>query len=375
MGRSAFEPHIHDVHHLFVVSRVAARAQEAFRGGGIPGICAFGAERVGDARDDIRITQRLAGGAVNEHRDRHAPGALAADAPVRPCRDHAVQPITALRRHETGGVDRLQRLGADGGVPVHADEPLRRGTEDQRSLGPPGMRIGMHQLAPRQQTTGLRQRRADRVGDLVDMLPGEMRHPGVEGAIRPDRVRHLQPMHAAEREILLAMAGGDMHEAGAGIGGDIVGSIDRHIMIIAPAAHRVGADSTNQIGALEHMHHMMRRDAGILADLRQQRQRDQDHFTRPCQAAFRHAVHADQGVVDAGTAGDGAVAGHGPGRRGPDDDGSIRDGGKLAAHNREAHRDGLAGMVVVFDLGFRQSGLFHRGPHDRAQAAIQRAVQ
>ena len=30
---------------------------------------------------------------------------------------------------------------------------------------------------------------------------------------------------------------------------------------------------------------------------------------------------------------------------------------------------------MVLDLGFGQRGLFHRRPHDRAQAAIQRAVQ
>jgi hypothetical protein len=38
---------------------------------------------------------------------------------------------------------------------LHADEPLRRVAEDQRRLGAPGMRIGMLELAARQQRAGL----------------------------------------------------------------------------------------------------------------------------------------------------------------------------------------------------------------------------
>ncbi len=45
------------------------------------------------------------------------------------------------------------------------------------------------------------------------------------------------------------------------------------------------------------------------------------------------------------------------------------------ADHRKAHPDRRAGVVVILDLGFRQGGLFHRRPHHRAQAAIQRAVQ
>ena len=60
-------------------------------------------------------------------------------------------------------------LLADAFRPVHADEPLRRRAEDQRRLGAPGMRIGMHELAAREQRARLGQRRADRIGRLVDM--------------------------------------------------------------------------------------------------------------------------------------------------------------------------------------------------------------
>ena len=49
--------------------------------------------------------------------------------------------------------------------------------------------------------------------------------------------------------------------------------------------------------------------------------------------------------------------------------------GTGALHDREAHPDRRAGVVVVLDLGLGQRGLLHRRPHHRAQAAIQRAVQ
>ena len=111
--------------------------------GGEPDVRALALDRGGDALDDGRVAQRLAGLAVDEDRDRHAPGALARDAPIRPALDHRRDAVAALRRDPAGLVDRLERLVAQP-VRRHRDEPLRRVAEDQRRLRPPGMRIGMH---------------------------------------------------------------------------------------------------------------------------------------------------------------------------------------------------------------------------------------
>ena len=98
---------------------------------------------------------------ADEHRDRHAPGALARDHPVGLAVDHAVDAVLARRRHPLRDRDRVQRAGAQrvagfrlaivGDVLVHRDEPLRRVAEDHRLLRAPGMRILMLEPSARQQ--------------------------------------------------------------------------------------------------------------------------------------------------------------------------------------------------------------------------------
>ena len=119
---------------------------------------------------------------MGEHRDRHAPGALARDAPIRPALDHRLDPVTALRRDPAGLGDRRQRLLPQT-VLLHADEPLRRVAKDQRRLRSPGMRVGMHQRAARQEPAGIVDRgdhRLVRVARLavraIDRAAGEERH-------------------------------------------------------------------------------------------------------------------------------------------------------------------------------------------------------
>ena len=111
----------------------------------------------------------------------------------------------------------------------------------------------MHELAARQQPAGGLELAAHRIGGLVDMHAGEMRHPGVERAVRPHRVRHLDAVLAAEREILLAMAGRDMHEAGAGIGGDEIRHEERHVMVVAAPAQRMRRDRAGELLTLNNV--------------------------------------------------------------------------------------------------------------------------
>ena len=87
---------------------------------------------------------------------------------------------------------------------------------------------------------GLGQRRADRIGRLVDVHAGEQRHPGVERAVVADRLRDIQPVGAAEVEIVLAVARRDVHEAGAGLGGDEIAEQQRRVLVVAAPAQRMG---------------------------------------------------------------------------------------------------------------------------------------
>src|ERR1700682_1966582 len=130
------------------------RAEKAFAGAvHVPGVGAFLLEGISDARVDGVVLQDF-GGAVavfpHEHRDRHAPGALARDHPVGLAIDHAVDAVLARRRHPLRHRDgfkcpvpkSIQRINS-GTFPsdgtrcdrlIHRDEPLRRVSEDHRLL-------------------------------------------------------------------------------------------------------------------------------------------------------------------------------------------------------------------------------------------------
>ncbi len=372
VGRAALEPHVDDVHHLLVVRRVPAGAEEAGGRRREPRVRAIRREPCHDAGDDRRVTQRLAGGAVDEDRDRHSPGALAADAPVGAAGDHGADAVAALRRHERRHRDGGQRAGADLVRPVQADEPLRRGAVDQRRLGPPGVRVGMHEPAAPDQPARRLQRRADRGGRLEDVDAGEERDGGHVAAVLAHALGDGDAVGAAQREILLAMRRRHVHQAGPLLGGDEVTQQDRRVVVVALAAKRVGAERPFEVRPVHDLQQVVRGDAERRADRPNQVQRHQDRLARPRQRALGHAVHAELRVVDGGAGSERAVARHGPGRRGPD---HHRSAGERARQDGEAHPDRVAGVVVVLDLGFRQGGLLHRGPHHRAQPAVERAVQ
>ena len=145
---------------------------------------------------------------AHEHRDRHAPGALARDHPVGPALDHAGDAVLALRRDPFGFRDRGRardgagyrpssrcRAGLPGMSLVHRDEPLRRVAEDHRLLRAPRMRILVLQPPARDQRVGGGQRLDHRLVGVALLalvgehaLAGEARRVIGERAVLIDRV-------------------------------------------------------------------------------------------------------------------------------------------------------------------------------------------
>ena len=78
-----------------------------------PEIGAFGFDEVGDLQGELGGEDGLAV-FVEEHRQRHAPGALARDAPVGPRFDGAVDAVAAPGGQPLDLVDLLERLAAQG---------------------------------------------------------------------------------------------------------------------------------------------------------------------------------------------------------------------------------------------------------------------
>ncbi len=87
---------------------------------------------------------------VREQRQRHAPHALARDAPVGTAGDHAVDALLAPARCPLDLADLGERRGAQACL-FHADEPLRRRAEDHRRLVAPAVRIAVAERLVMQQ--------------------------------------------------------------------------------------------------------------------------------------------------------------------------------------------------------------------------------
>jgi hypothetical protein len=108
-----------------------------------PGVDAALLDQVRDTLDElVRARMQLAGLAMREQRQRHAPAALARDAPVGTAGDHAGDALLAPVGHPVHLADLAQRGLAQAGL-LHADEPLRRGAEDHRRLVAPAVRIAV----------------------------------------------------------------------------------------------------------------------------------------------------------------------------------------------------------------------------------------
>ncbi len=386
MGRPAVEPHIDDIADLLVIVGLVIIAQEARRIAGEPGIRPFLPEGRDDTVDDRLIAQRLAAFLVHEDRDRHAPGALTADAPVRALLDHRMQTRLALFRIEGRVFERLQG-DVTQAVAFHRDEPLRRVAEDQRRLRPPAMRILVAQRALGQQLSGDSQFAQDRrVGVAFLAVLGNddlARHDGheiIEAAILTDGLGDFDPVLAAQMPVIRAMARCDMDEARTGFVRDVIGMIDGDVEIVMAvrlgmAAPGMGADRALDRSAFQLCDDLVAGDLRLLAGRVDQRLGDRQFLTN-CRALgalaqFRHFQHD---IVELFMTGDGPVAGDRPGRRRPDHDRravQLRTG---SGDDRELHPDRRRFVFHILGFGFGQGGLFDRGPPDRACALVQAAL-
>jgi hypothetical protein len=133
---------------------------------------------------------------------------------------------------------------------------------------------------------------------LEDVQAGEARRVHGEGAVVVDGLRDGQVVRAAEVEVVLAMAGRDVDEAGAGLGGDEVAGQQGHVEIVAARRAADGRRWRRRVPPLEHAAQRVRADAGFLLEAGQQRKRDQQQVAHLQQRGVGHALHMHQRVVD-----------------------------------------------------------------------------
>ena len=145
------EPHIQDVGFLdegrgaAVGARISRRQQLM----GIPNVPGVGTLLEEDSADVIEyrfVDGRRPARFTGQDGDRYAPQPLSRDAPVGAVFHHSVDARLAPARNPADGVDGV--LGPLTKVmPVHADEPLVGGAEDDGVFRPPAVGIGVLDLA------------------------------------------------------------------------------------------------------------------------------------------------------------------------------------------------------------------------------------
>ena len=200
----------------------------------------------GDVLDDRLLEEDRAAGLAVERHDRDAPHALARDRPVGSVGDHVRDALLAPRRDPLDGREGGERLLAQGpGVPaprrlVERDEPLLGRPEERRVLAAPavGIRVGERHLGD--QRAPLLQERDDPRVRVPDREPGEVGDLGDEAPVVVDRIVDRQPERPAELVVLLAVARGDVDQAGPRVHRDErgrrdpAGALDPGVPVLEP---------------------------------------------------------------------------------------------------------------------------------------------
>ena len=313
-GGAGIKPHVHGVGALAPLRRLGGmdRWQQAGLIALPPHIGAVLGDQALDVAEGGPVEQHLAGFAVVEDGDRHTPGALAADAPVAPLAHHGLDPVAAAGRQPLHLGDRLQGGAAEA---LHRGKPLLGGPEDGGLFGAPVVGVAVLVALLQQQGAGGLQGLDDRrIGVLEHVGAGKGAGFGGEVAGLVHRAEHRQAVFFAGVEVVYAMAGGGVHQARAGFGGDVVAA-DHHST--GAIQQGMAVDDALELGALE------------AAQRRQlDAQLDGEAFA---QLGGHHQVAitaAADGVVEVGVHRHRQVGGQGPGGGGPDRHRQV--GGRLA---------------------------------------------
>lgn len=327
-------------------------------GFGEPGVGAEFFDDVGCLADDVLVEDGHAVRVV-EHRKRHTPGALAADAPIGTRFDGAVDAVATPGGKPCDVVDFGESLLADG---VDLDEELRNGAEDDRRFGAPAVGILMFVVVTGEQGAFFLEQGDDRLVGFEDVDAHEIGKAdfiGVETFV-VDRREDFEAVGESGLIVIRAVAGGDVDLAGAGFGGDEQG-IDH---LGGARQERVLGFVTGEVLAFELGEGGAEGESVFGLEFVDERFGN-DEFLG---GTFSIGEGADE-IIEVGVERDTEVGGKGPGRGGPDDEGGI--GGKFrGVHQVEFYIDGGGGFVFVFDFGLGQSSAGAVAPDDGAFGAV-----
>ncbi len=221
VGAAGIEPHIEDVGFLAKRPGLAAlrageaRGQEVLDRLLVPRVGASRARDLGGAAHDARLEQRCLARLAVDRGDAHAPGALARQAPVGAQAHRLADAVLGRGRLPAHrAVDQGEGAVAMA-VVVDDHEPLVGGAEDDRLAAAPAVRIGMDEARGGEDAAALGEPAHDVVVDLEHAAAHERLGAGGEAARLVHRAQQAQALARADLEVLLAVAGRGVDQAGA----------------------------------------------------------------------------------------------------------------------------------------------------------------
>ncbi len=241
---------------------------------------------------------------------------------------------------------------------VQRDEPLLGGPEERRVLAAPAVGIGVGERHLGDQRPPLLQERDDPRVRVPDREPGEVGDLGDEAPVVVDRVVDRQPERPSELVVLLAMARGDVDQAGPRVHRDErgrrdpAGALDPGVPVLEP----------RELGPLEGPEAARGREPRHPEDLvGEARGHDERLVTRVEGHVLLARVHRD-----------GEVGREGPGGRRPDDDRLARGVGEpgRGRHQRELHVDRRGLLLLVLHLRLGERRLAVHAPVDGLQPLV-----
>src|SRR5690554_763815 len=370
VGDAGIKPDIQGIQDFFVL--VGVCAQQFVLVDVVPGVDATDFHRLGhflDQRLGVRV--QLLGFLMDKQGDRHAPGALTGNTPVRALLKHGFNTILAPARNPANALDGFQGVSAQIEL-VHTDEPLGGGPVDQRGLGSPAVRVAVAEFLGAHQFAFTLQGGAHRLVGLVYVYTGKFAGRFGVGAVGFHQVDGANAVGLAYFKVFHTMVRRGVYGTGTGVQGYMITQQHRHLLVVHRVVQQlVFQGRTGHVGQhLVVFHAPARHDALHHVG-------GQDHAL----GAVAH-IYLYQCVFDIGTDGHRLVGGDGPGGGGPDHQGDIAlafagsegvqhgvliDGGKT-------HVDLGRGFVLVFNFGFCQCGLTNHTPVNRLESTHQVAL-
>ena len=379
-GNAGVPPHVENVLIGLEVMATAlgadaCLAQVALGSVGEPGVGALLVKELDDGVERSVVHNLLAAVGAGVARNRHAPVALTADAPVGTLLDHGADAVGGMGRIPLDVLaDLLASLLAQAGL-VHRDEPLVGCTEEHRVLAAPAVRIAVRDLLLEDQGAALAQELDDvRVGLIgihaAEGAAGAKLLAGVELAVVIDRHADVgDALLEAGKVVVNAVAGRVVDDTGTVIDTDVIGQ-QRHPLNTVEDRLLV-VDVVEGLGG-NHVGLAVNHDRGVLpAKL----------LTALGSQVLEHDLGAtivlNGDVSGAGLEGNCLVGRDGPRGGRPDDEVDqaveVLEAGRLGGHLK-ANEDRGARLVGVLDLGLGQRGVAVLAPVNRLVTAIDHAL-